>query len=91
MRSWSDTDIDSQILYFRVAEMREAEEATFQKSFSVLDTPFAVAHRRVKRKPAKRYNSGITQHRQDARKLENVTLPLATPLIQLYLCRQYLR
>lgn len=61
MRSWSDTDIDSQILYFRVAETREAEEATLHKSFSVLDTPFAVAYRRVKRKPAKRYNSGITQ------------------------------
>lgn len=74
-----------------MAETREAEEATLQKSFSVLDIPFAVAHRRVKRKPAKRYNSGITQHRQDARKFENVTLPLATPLIQLYLCRQYLR
>ena len=29
----------SQILYFRVAETREAEEATLQKSFSVLDTP----------------------------------------------------
>lgn len=74
-----------------MAETREAEEATLQKSFSVLDTPFAVAHRRVKRKPAKRYNIGITQHRQDARKFENVTPPLATPLIQLYLCRQYLR
>lgn len=38
-----------------MTETREAEEATLHKSFSVLDTPFAVAYRRVKRKPAKRY------------------------------------